>query len=106
MKVIYIAHPLGRESNERACNIAQAERWFIFCADQGNCPMAPWLTLARHWTEERRGDGIAIDLRTIERCDELWLCGPRISPGMQLEKDHAHKFGIPVVDWTGVELEP
>ena len=38
----------------------------------------------------------------LKLCDELWLCGDRISPGMAGEKELAERLGIPVRS-VGVE---
>jgi hypothetical protein len=98
-KCVYIAHPLG-QGEERAKNIERASKWVAWAALRGVCPMASWIILAGQWpeTDMYRKLGLAIDLTQIERCDELWLCGPRVSPGMAIERDHALEKGIKVVD--------
>ena len=51
-----------------------------------------------------RETGLAIDFEIIERCDELWLCGRRVSPGMKLEATHAWRNGkdvFRVLDMAG-----
>lgn len=95
MRVVYIAHPLG-DGAERPLNIARALKWVAWAADQSVAPVAPWTALASVWDESKREEGLAVDLEVIERCDELWACGPRISPGMNREVDHAKKHDIPV----------
>lgn len=97
----YVAHPLGagqdREHNRRAA--AQ-----ILCALQESHPekvfVASWITLASVWPESThyRDIGIAADLALIDHCQELWLTGPRISPGMRAELEHAEKLGLVIVD--------
>lgn len=88
MKRVYIAHPLGQDPTERAANRRRAKRWFMWAAEQGVAPQAPWILLSEFWDETHRDQGMAIDLATVEGCDEVWLCGPRISPGMLIESDH------------------
>jgi hypothetical protein len=97
MRLVYIAHPLGH-GEDRDSNITSAEAWVAWAAEQGVCPIATWVTLARRWPEtpERRELGLRIDFALIEECDELWLCGGRISPGMALEARHAGECGIVV----------
>lgn len=97
----YLAHPLGagqdREHNRR--NAAA-----ILCSLQEEHPekvfVASWITLASVWPESThyRDIGIAADLALIEHCQELWLCGPRVSPGMAAELGHAEKLGLVIVD--------
>jgi hypothetical protein len=50
--------------------------------------------------------GLACDFALIERCDELWLVGGRVSPGMALEAEHARKHGVTVADFTHAGYEP
>lgn len=104
MRSAYIAHPLGADPQGRLDNCKSAARWLAWAADQGVLPMATWITLATIWPESRKDEGFAIDFAQIEKCDELWLCGPNISPGMQREILHAAKFNIPVHDFTGLEI--
>lgn len=87
--VIYIAHPLGADE-AREANRARASRWVAWAAlHHSVAPVATWITLAGEWSEcaELRYRGLDIDCALIERCDEVWLVGGRISPGMQIEAD-------------------
>ena len=45
---------------------------------------------------EERKIGIQMGLRVLTACDELWLCGSRISTGMRCELAEAKRLGIPV----------
>ena len=78
MRRVYIAHPYGG----RAENREAATRFFMRAADLGYEPVAPWLIVTAHWDESRRAEGMAINLNAVRVCDELWLCGPEITPGM------------------------
>ena len=97
----YIAHPLGAGS-DRAANIEAATLMLagLQHANPGRVFVASWITLARVWPEdvEHRALGIAADLALLEHCQEIWLTGPHISPGMRIELDHAQKRGLRVVD--------
>jgi hypothetical protein len=101
MKVVYVAHPLGggpgREDNRRA-----AAKWVGEIGKLGVAPVADWIILSGQWPEEDGGRelGLRIDRALIERCDEIWLVGPRISPGMTIEAEHARTWGKPVRDLT------
>jgi len=94
-KIVYIAHCLG-DGPDRAANCARASKWVAWAADQGVAPVCTWIVLAGQWSEQRREEGLAIDCALIGRCDEVWLCGPRVSPGMNVEASHAKKVGVPV----------
>lgn len=98
---VYFAHRLGNGPN-RLDNIEAAGRLVCDLADRlPIVPVASWLTLARYWPETKREKGLAIDFAQIARCDELWLVGPELSPGMKLEAEHAAKVGVPITDFVG-----
>ena len=44
----------------------------------------------------RREIGIRMGLRVLASCDELWICGERVSLGMSSEIAEAERLGIPV----------
>lgn len=107
MKIVYVAHPLrGATYVETQVNRRRASRLVAqLTVDRNVAPVCSWIVLAEHWTEEKgRALGLKIDCALIERCDELWLIGPvrPLSEGMQIERDHAEKHGIPVFDMRGV----
>ena len=101
----YVAHPLGA-GPDRERNRAEAAR--LLGELQKHHPnrvfVGSWITLAETWPEdaEHREAGIAADLALIDHCSSLWLTGPRISNGMQLELDHAKKRGLEIVNRIGV----
>ena len=133
MKVVYIASPLTPTEEEiraalldrglhhcaeapdsqmwalmatelRTQNRANAARWVAWAAAQHVAPIATWITLTGEWTEEHRKLGLAIDLVLIERCDEVWLCGLRISSGMSIEAERARELGKPIINLTGLRM--
>lgn len=95
MKIVYIAHPLG-SGQDREANRALATKWVVWAANQGVAPIASWILIASEWQEDRKTEGLEIDCRLIDVCEEVWLCGPRISPGMTVESLYAEKLGIPI----------
>ena len=44
----------------------------------------------------QRGIGIRMGLRVLASCDELWICGLRISHGMSCEIAEAERLGVPI----------
>lgn len=105
---IYIAHPLGAGA-DRPRNRMNAARW---CASLAKlfevATVADWVVLSGEWneTEENRNLGLRLDLTLVSRCDELWLCGGRISPGMRMEAERALSLGLAVRDLTTLGYEP
>lgn len=101
MRVVYVAHPLGA-GPDRERNRANASAW---CGRLGRelkvCCVADWITLSGQWDEETgRELGLRCDLALIARCDEIWLTGGRVSPGMALELAEARRLGKLVRDFT------
>ena len=106
--VVYIAHPLGGGS-DREANRINAARWCAWAARaRGVAPVADWIILSGELDEspENRTLGLACDVALVARCDEVWLVGGRVSPGMQVEADAARDLGIPVVDLTSLGRLP
>ncbi len=100
MRVVYLAHPLG-DGTDRALNRANAARWVAWATLVHQVAVvADWITLSGELSEEHRELGLRCDLALIERCDEIWLCGGRVSPGMAKELAHAQQLGKRVVDLT------
>lgn len=102
--VVYIAHPLGA-GLDREANRVNAARWCAWAAcTRGVAPVADWIILSGELDEspENRTLGLACDVALVARCDEVWLVGGRVSPGMQAEADAARDLGIPVVDLTSL----
>ena len=105
IKIVYIAHQLGG-GPDREENRAKASKWAAWCASKGNAPIADWIILSGEWAEspELRAKGLAIDCELVALCDEVWLCGPRVSAGMAIEREHAVGLNIPVLDLTSASM--
>jgi hypothetical protein len=111
MKSVYIAHPLSADTPEQSRkNRENAALWAVWAARvKGVSPSCSWVVLSSvlEETPENRALGIQCDLVQVERADEVWLVGGRISSGMRLEAEHAEHCRIPVLDLTGLgELPP
>lgn len=105
-KIVYIAHALTATTHEeRVLNLRTASEIATrFSKELKIAPICTWIVLASIWTEDERELGLAIDKRLIEVCEELWVCGVRVSAGMQIEVDHARSLGIPVIDMRFAHL--
>lgn len=107
MRIVYMAHPLGVEP-QRSENLDRALQWYLWILNHRRdvAVVADWIIVASMVGEEHRARGLAMDLALVERCDEIWLVGGRISPGMQTELDHAIEHGKIVVDLTHLGTLP
>lgn len=96
MRKVYIGHAYGGDAENRI----KACLWFAWACSPPDAVMAiaPWIILTSIWSEERRGDGMAINKEQLAECDELWICGRDISPGLQQEIDWANELGVHVED--------
>lgn len=95
-KIVYIASPYAGdiEGNVRfakaACRLAM---------EHGDTPVAAHLLYPQMLDDsvpEQRELGISMGLKLLEACSELWLCGSRISDGMQEELKAAWRHRMPV----------
>lgn len=102
MKVVYIAHPLRGDWH---ANVESARRYAYAALVAGYAPIAPYLMgLPLDDDVQRDRDlGLAHDLAVLPKCDELWLCGPRLSEGMAAEQELAIAMGLVIHDVQLVE---
>lgn len=108
--IVYIAHRYGGN----AVNLVSAREWLYWAlvSYPAITPIAPWLTtvdLLDDSNPEHRARGMDVNEVIISRCDQVWLTGPEVSPGMIREALNAMDMGIAVVDftyWTGPTYAP
>jgi hypothetical protein len=105
-KVVYLAHPLSAPTREGIeANRKNAARWAAWLVVNFDVAIeCTWVVLTGELeeTDDNRKLGLDCDLALVERCDELWMVGGRVSSGMQLESDHARGKGKRVVDLTAL----
>lgn len=95
-QLVYIASPL---SGDVAKNLDFARQACRYAIAQGATPFAPHLLYPQMLDDNDPGErqlGIDMGNQMLELCEELWLCGDRISPGMEGEQKLADELGIPV----------
>jgi hypothetical protein len=96
MKLICVASPYAGDMKK---NIAFAKQACRYVMEQGHAFFAPHLLypqLLDDANPQERQAGIDMGLAILSRCDELWVCGDRISPGMVQEIEQAKRLGIPI----------
>ncbi|MDR9786780.1 MAG: DUF3310 domain-containing protein [Peptococcaceae bacterium MAG4] len=94
--VIYVCSPL-RGDVER--NIQKAIAYSRFVYSQGGIPLAPhviFTTFLDDTVLEERAVGLDLGLELLEKCDELWAFGDKISEGMTGEIARAGELGLRV----------
>lgn len=104
-KLVYIASPLSGDVERNLDFARQACRYAI---SQGATPFAPHLLYTQMLDDgdpAERQLGIDMGNQMLELCEELWLCGDRISAGMEGERKLAESLGIPVRQISAEEIQ-
>jgi hypothetical protein len=109
--VRYLCHPVRPAPGESLDeNIERALRWLAWALRRwpNEATIAPWLSevqLLDESDELVREAGLRRCEAVVARCDELLLCGGRISSGMRRERLIAEYEGINIVDMSEL-VEP
>lgn len=103
--VAYICSPYkGRDMAERQDNIGAAKRYGRFALSQGRVPYIAHLAVCGFLDDDipsERDAGIMVDSAMITKaCDELWVFGDKLSPGMKAEIALFRKLGRPIKYFT------
>ena len=96
MKLVYICSPYAGDIET---NIRFAKDACLYAAEHGCAPVAVHLLYPQILDDSipaQREMGIRMGLRVLASCDELWICGSRISHGMSCEIAEAERLGIPI----------
>ena len=94
--MVYICSPYA--GNIEA-NIAVARRFCRFAVDKGYIPVAPHLLYPQFLDDadpDERNLGLFFGNVLMSKCHELWVCGNRISPGMEAEIARAKRKGYTI----------
>ena len=105
MKLIYIASPYAGEVEQ---NIQFAKQACRMVMNQGHAFFAPHLIYPHFLNDDdplQRQTGQNMGLAVLEKCDELWVFGSRISPGMTREIQEAERLGISTVHIPALDCE-
>ena len=103
-KLIYIASPYAGDVEGNTAFAIDACR---FCIAQGHTPIAVHLLYTRMLDDNdpaQREVGLKLGRQVLGRCDEIWVCGNRISPGMAAEIAEADNLGIPIKRFEAMEI--
>lgn len=103
--IVYLAHPVGQDPEQRALNLANVQEWFLWLIH--NAPQewtinVPWFIYVSNLNESYRERALRDDLRVLNTCDAIVLTGGRMSGGMQTELGLAIAKGLKVYDLTSL----
>ncbi|AGA68850.1 hypothetical protein Desdi_1340 [Desulfitobacterium dichloroeliminans LMG P-21439] len=96
MKLVYICSPYAGDIEN---NLRFARAACRYAVDQGCAPIAVHMLYPQILDDSvpaEREAGIQMGLRVLASCDEVWICGKRISHGMGCEIAEAERLGIPI----------
>ncbi len=89
--IVYVCSPFrGDEVN----NAKLARRHCRFVVNQGGIPLAPHLLFPQFMNDEEPSErriALRMNLILLDRCEEIWVFGPKISEGMKLEIKRAQR---------------
>lgn len=87
--LVYICSPYSGEVEE---NTQKARYYSRFAVDQGAIPLAAHLLLPQFMSEtDERELALFMDMVLMRKCEQVWVFGETISPGMETEIAKAKK---------------
>ena len=95
-RLVYIASAYAGDVEG---NVAFAKAACRYAAAQGCTPVAVHLMYPRFLDDrvpKEREEGLKVGRRVLAACEEIWLCGERMSAGMKAEEAEAKRLGIPI----------
>ena len=95
-RLVYIASPYAGDVER---NVAFAKAACRYAAAQGCTPVAVHLMYPQFLDDrvpKEREAGLKMGQRVLAACEEIWLCGERMSAGMKAEEAEAKRLGIPL----------
>ncbi len=104
MKFIYVASPYAGDVEK---NVAFAKEACEYTRQQGHAFFAPHLFYPEFLDDNissQREQGLKMGITALDRSDELWVFGNKISTGMAKEIEYAQKKGIPICHISEQEM--
>lgn len=95
-KLVYIASPYAGDVEG---NVEFAKAACRYAAAKGYTPVAVHLMYPQFLDDrvpKERETGLKMGRRVLAACEEIWLCGERMSAGMKAEEAEAKRLGIPI----------
>ena len=109
----YLSHPIGpadhfEQLTERHDNLDNAGSWLRFLIQRTRWAiMCPWLAYTVAGGAELYGPRALTDqIMLLERCDMLIQVGGELSPHMTIERNHARRAGLRIIDLTDLGRKP
>jgi hypothetical protein len=97
-KLVFIASPYA---GDIAHNVEMTKQYCRHALEMGCDFIAPHLLYPQILNDANPAEreiGIRMGLRLLAECDELWVCGNKITEGMRTEIAEAERLGIRIVE--------
>jgi hypothetical protein len=94
--LVYICSPY---SGDVEANVKAAREYCRLAVDKGYIPVAPHLLYPQFMDDNdpaERKLGMSFGNALMDSCSELWVCGDRLSPGMEAEFDRASEKNMTI----------
>ena len=94
--LVYICSPF---SGDVAANIRATREYCRLAVDKGYIPVAPHLLYPQFMDDNNPAErklGMSFGNALMDRCGEVWVCGDRLSPGMEAEFDRASEKNMTI----------
>ena len=87
--LVYICSPFSGDVEN---NVIKAQKYSRYALDEGNIPIAPHLLFPQFMSDEsERRLAMHFNYVLLGKCEEVWVFGDNISPGMAEEIKIAEK---------------
>lgn len=106
--IVYICSPYAGDVET---NVKAAQKYSRIAVNKGYIPLAPHLLYPQFMNDHLEKDrelSLFFGIVLMSKCAEVWVCGGRISEGMELEIKRALKKGYKIryFDSEMKEVEP
>ena len=109
LKLIYVCSPFkgnvdsyttkSEKKDVKEYNLSRAKGYSLFVSSLGHIPLAPHLLFPQFLDDEDKEEremGLSYALYLLEKCDEIWVFGCKVSEGMQREIKKAKRMNMPI----------
>lgn len=100
MPLVYIC---SRYAGDVKSNVQAARRYCRFAVENGYIPLASHLLYPQFLDDEdpeERKLGLLFGNVLMDKCDEVWIFGMELSPGMKAEYERAARKGYKICRFT------
>jgi hypothetical protein len=100
MPLVYIC---SRYAGDIESNVQAARRYCRFAAESGYIPLASHLLYPQFLDDENPDErrlGLLFGNILMDKCDEVWIFGMELSPGMKAEYERAARKGYKIRRFT------